>query len=257
MMPERTGGAPSYVYPAFREQLARPVAKHANGLASWAYWLGWFPVAPLNMILASFYICDRFGLNTTSGFTPIDTLIAWWTLAIAVGRHPALLHPGLSRDPDRGALRDRARPALDDPADLPGGGLAVHRQRRLGPAVRLHSSSTAASFFTGLRRPRLVHGLHRLRVPAHLERARHGGGGLLHRRDARARARREDRDEPGGPLRPVHLHADPDRPSSACSARRRSRNPDLVDPNTMFVTFAGTAVQRRRRAAELAHRRAC
>src|SRR3954454_9929165 len=48
------------------------------------YWLGWFPVAPLNMILASFYLADRFGLNTTSGFTPISTFIAWWTLAIAI-----------------------------------------------------------------------------------------------------------------------------------------------------------------------------
>src|SRR5437763_4920510 len=48
------------------------------------YWLGWFPVAPLNMILASFYIADRFHLNTTSGFTPIHTFIAWWTLAISI-----------------------------------------------------------------------------------------------------------------------------------------------------------------------------
>lgn len=82
MMPERTGGAPSYVYPAFKQRWPR-FAKHANGMASWMYWLGWFPVAPLNMILASFYICDRFGLNTDSGFTPINTFIAWWTLAIA------------------------------------------------------------------------------------------------------------------------------------------------------------------------------
>ena len=36
------------------------------------------------MILASFYIADRFGLDTESGFTPIDTPIAWWTLVIAV-----------------------------------------------------------------------------------------------------------------------------------------------------------------------------
>src|ERR671939_389720 len=48
------------------------------------YWLGWFPVAPLNMILASFYLADRFGLNTKSGFTPIHTFIAWWTLGIAI-----------------------------------------------------------------------------------------------------------------------------------------------------------------------------
>src|SRR5690242_20456813 len=83
MMPERTGGAPSYAYPAYRDRWPR-AAKHINGVTSWMYWLGWFPVAPLNMILASFYICDRFGLNTTSGFTPINTFIAWWTLAIAV-----------------------------------------------------------------------------------------------------------------------------------------------------------------------------
>jgi amino acid transporter len=83
MMPERTGGSPSYAYPAFRERFPR-AAPHINGITSWMYWLGWFPVAPLNMILASFYLADRFGLNTTSGFTPIHTFIAWWTLAIAI-----------------------------------------------------------------------------------------------------------------------------------------------------------------------------
>jgi amino acid transporter len=36
------------------------------------------------MILASFYLADRFHLNVTSGFTPINTFIAWWTLAIAI-----------------------------------------------------------------------------------------------------------------------------------------------------------------------------
>jgi amino acid transporter len=83
MMPHRTGGAPSYAYPAYRDRWPR-VGKHINGITSWMYWLGWFPVAPLNMILASFYIADRFGLNTTAGFTPIHTFIAWWTLGIAV-----------------------------------------------------------------------------------------------------------------------------------------------------------------------------
>src|SRR5947199_6359273 len=83
MMPERTGGSPSYAYPAYKERWPR-AAKHINGVTAWAYWLGWFPVAPLNMILASFYLADRFHLNTTSGFTPIHTFIAWWTLAISV-----------------------------------------------------------------------------------------------------------------------------------------------------------------------------
>lgn len=83
MMPERTGGSPSYAYPAFRAKFPR-LAPHVNGITAWMYWLGWFPVAPLNMILASFYLADRFGLNTDSGFTPINTFIAWWTLAISV-----------------------------------------------------------------------------------------------------------------------------------------------------------------------------
>jgi amino acid transporter len=83
MMPERTGGAPSYAYPAYRDRWPN-AAKHINGITAWMYWLGWFPVAPLNMILASFYLADRFGLNTSSGFTPINTFIAWWTLGIAV-----------------------------------------------------------------------------------------------------------------------------------------------------------------------------
>src|SRR5207302_10013011 len=92
MMPERTGGSPSYAYPAYRDRWPR-AAKHINGVTAWAYWLGWFPVAPLNGILASFYIADLFHLNTTSGFTPIHTFIAWWTLALAIGLIVALFVP--------------------------------------------------------------------------------------------------------------------------------------------------------------------
>src|SRR5439155_10739998 len=82
MMPERTGGSPSYAYPAYKDRWPR-LAEHINGYTAWAYWLGWFPVAPLNMILASFYLVDRFNLST-SGFTPINTPIAWWTLGISI-----------------------------------------------------------------------------------------------------------------------------------------------------------------------------
>ncbi len=59
MMPDRSGGSPSYAYPAYKDRWPR-FAEHVNGFTAWAYWLGWFPVAPLNMILASFYIVDRF-----------------------------------------------------------------------------------------------------------------------------------------------------------------------------------------------------
>jgi amino acid transporter len=83
MMPDRAGGLPSYAYPAYKDKWPR-TAEHVNGFTAWAYWLGWFPVAPLNMILASFYIADRLNLNTTAGFTPLDTFIAWWTLGISV-----------------------------------------------------------------------------------------------------------------------------------------------------------------------------
>jgi amino acid transporter len=82
MMPERTGGSPSYAYVAYKDKRPR-VAKHVNGVTAWMYWLGWFPVAPLNMILASFYLVDKFGLSQ-KGFTPIHTPIAYWTIAISV-----------------------------------------------------------------------------------------------------------------------------------------------------------------------------
>ncbi|HET6867796.1 MAG TPA: amino acid permease, partial [Solirubrobacteraceae bacterium] len=82
MMPDRSGGLPSYAYPAYKDKWPR-FAEHVNGFSAWAYWLGWFPVAPLNMILASFYIVDRFHLST-KGFTPIHTPIAYWTLGISV-----------------------------------------------------------------------------------------------------------------------------------------------------------------------------
>jgi amino acid transporter len=82
MMPERTGGSPSYAYVAYKDKWPR-FAKHVNGVTAWMYWLGWFPVAPLNMILASFYLVDKFGLSQ-KGFTPIHTPIAYWTVAISI-----------------------------------------------------------------------------------------------------------------------------------------------------------------------------
>src|ERR671932_2115479 len=38
MMPERTGGSPSYAYPAYKDRWPR-LAKHINGVTAWAYWL--------------------------------------------------------------------------------------------------------------------------------------------------------------------------------------------------------------------------
>src|ERR1700678_3158922 len=55
LLPHRTGGMPSYAYESFQPPGQR-VAKHIGGVSGWGYWLGWFPVAPINMILAAGYI---------------------------------------------------------------------------------------------------------------------------------------------------------------------------------------------------------
>jgi amino acid transporter len=83
MMPDRTGGSPTYAMVAYKDKRPR-LAGHINGATCWAYWLGWFPVAPLNMILASFYLKDRFGWGDIGTFTPLSTPIAWTTVIIAV-----------------------------------------------------------------------------------------------------------------------------------------------------------------------------
>ncbi len=51
MMPHRTGGLPSYACETYKVLGPGP-ARHVGGLSAWAYGLGWFPVAPINMILA-------------------------------------------------------------------------------------------------------------------------------------------------------------------------------------------------------------
>jgi len=92
VMPDRTGGIPSYTTAAF-EPLHRSTAKHLGGLSAWAYWLGWFPVAPINMILASAYITQIFGIPQGRSFLPFGgvgspvTLAALVISVIAILRH--------------------------------------------------------------------------------------------------------------------------------------------------------------------------
>jgi amino acid transporter len=59
LWPHRTGGTPSYAAECFKT-LGPKKALHIGGLSTWSYWLGWFPVAPINMILASSYIAVLF-----------------------------------------------------------------------------------------------------------------------------------------------------------------------------------------------------
>jgi hypothetical protein len=101
-----------------------------NGITAWMYWLGWFPVAPLNMILASFYIATASAEHDV-GFTPINTFIAWWTLGIAGRRHPLFFIPR-TWDPHRRRLRHACSASLDGAADVHRGRLDLQRQRRLG-----------------------------------------------------------------------------------------------------------------------------
>ena len=85
MMPERAGGSPTYAYVAYKDRWPR-LAGHINGFTCWAYWLGWFPVGPINMILASYYIATLFGLNVNPphGWHVGVTFIAYWTVIIAI-----------------------------------------------------------------------------------------------------------------------------------------------------------------------------
>jgi amino acid transporter len=86
MMPERSGGLPSYAAETFKPA-GVGVARHAGGLSAWSYWLGWFPVAPINMILAAAYISTLFGVPQGHSFQPFGTLgtpISAAVLVIAV-----------------------------------------------------------------------------------------------------------------------------------------------------------------------------
>jgi amino acid transporter len=73
MFPHRTGGMPSYAYESFKP-LGEKTARHVGGLSGWSYWLGWFPVAPINMLLAASYIAVLFHVPLGRSFSPLGTL---------------------------------------------------------------------------------------------------------------------------------------------------------------------------------------
>ena len=73
LLPHRTGGMPSYAYESF-EPLGHTTAKHIGGVSGWGYWLGWFPVAPINMLLAAGYIAVLFHVPLGRTFSPLGTL---------------------------------------------------------------------------------------------------------------------------------------------------------------------------------------
>ena len=62
MWPDRAGGVPSYAAASFEPLIGKKKADYLGGFSGWSYWLGWFPVAPINMILAASYMQSLFKL---------------------------------------------------------------------------------------------------------------------------------------------------------------------------------------------------
>ena len=83
MMPDRTGGMPSYNSETFRD-LGPNAAKHVGGLSTWGYWLAWFPVAPINMIIAGSYLVTLFNLPKGAELTLISSPISATVLVISI-----------------------------------------------------------------------------------------------------------------------------------------------------------------------------
>ncbi len=73
LLPHRTGGMPSYAYESFLP-LGHKTAKHIGGVSTWGYWLGWFPVAPINMLLAASYIAVLFHIPLGRSFDILGSL---------------------------------------------------------------------------------------------------------------------------------------------------------------------------------------
>jgi len=77
MWPDRTGGIPSYATESFRPLLGNTAARHTGGVSGWAYWLGWFPVAPINVILTASYLALLFNFSPGHLVEPVGT--TWGT----------------------------------------------------------------------------------------------------------------------------------------------------------------------------------
>jgi amino acid transporter len=73
MWPDRTGGIPSFATESFRPLTGDRVARHIGGVSGWAYWLGWFPVAPINVILTASYLAVLFKFSPGHLIQPVGS----------------------------------------------------------------------------------------------------------------------------------------------------------------------------------------
>jgi amino acid transporter len=81
MWPDRTGGIPGYATESFRPLVGDRVARHIGGTSGWAYWLGWFPVAPINVILTASYLAVLFNFSDGHLIQPVGDV---WGAPIGV-----------------------------------------------------------------------------------------------------------------------------------------------------------------------------
>ena len=77
MWPDRTGGIPGYATESYRPLVGEKTARHIGGVSGWAYWLGWFPVAPINVILTASYLAVLFNFSPGHLIDPVGT--TWGT----------------------------------------------------------------------------------------------------------------------------------------------------------------------------------
>ena len=213
MWPDRAGGIPSYAPRASSRWSARRAAKHIGGLSGWSYWLGWFPVAPINMILTAAYLSSLFSLPQGGSIHLFGTYgapISHHVLLISFIGLLAIYVPcyfgvklGAGFATVLGILSMVPLTVLVLLPLFKTGCFHWSQHRRLPYAqAGVHAE---------------LHVHHRLDVPDHLERDRDGGRRLLCRRVPQRPARRQDRADRRGHLRHAHLHPDP------AGLRRRAR----------------------------------
>lgn len=80
--PDRAGGLPAYAFETFKPW-GNTAAEHIGGLSAWAYWLGWFTVAPINAYLAALYLADLFHIPHGPTFGPVSPHFgSAWSLGV-------------------------------------------------------------------------------------------------------------------------------------------------------------------------------
>jgi amino acid transporter len=73
-MPDKAGGLPAYAFETYRP-FGKTASIHFGGLSTWAYWLGWFTVAPIFVLLAADYLVSLIGIGPGKTFDPFGPAI--------------------------------------------------------------------------------------------------------------------------------------------------------------------------------------